>query len=293
MGKLKDITGNQFGELTVTQFAGFYSFPSGKKTSLWKCLCSCGKEIQTTGKKLRAGQKYCSRQCSAIKHQIIDIKGKRFGNLVALEPVRTTTRNGTPSIKWKCLCDCGERSVVTGADLRAGKTKYCKSTCLLVKRIKIGKEHSRHPLYSIWYDMKRRCNNKRNKSYSRYGGRGISICEKWNDDFQAFKSWAKKNGWSKDCGLQIDRINNNGNYEPDNCRFVIHRTNCLNRNKFKTNSSGYTGVSKRKHLWYSSICIKGKSIFIGSYPTTKEAVKARNQYILDNHLQHEYQIQEI
>lgn len=84
-----------------------------------------------------------------------------------------------------------------------------------------------HPLYSIWYDMKRRCYNKKRKDYYLYGGRGISVYECWKNDFKEFYDWAIKNGWKQ--GLKIDRINNNGDYEPTNCQFVTNKVNCNNK----------------------------------------------------------------
>lgn len=95
-----------------------------------------------------------------------------------------------------------------------------------------GKSDTR--LYSIWCDMKRRCYNPKNKRYSRYGGRGISVCEEWKDDFQAFYEWAIDNGYDEH--LTIDRINVNGNYEPSNCRWVTWKEQQRNtsRNRYIT-----------------------------------------------------------
>jgi hypothetical protein len=80
-----------------------------------------------------------------------------------------------------------------------------------------------HSLYSIWCGMKRRCKNKNHN----YGGRGITVCEEWRSSFEVFKTWALMNRWKR--GLQIDRVDNNGNYEPGNCRFVTGRENSRNR----------------------------------------------------------------
>jgi len=77
--------------------------------------------------------------------------------------------------------------------------------------------------------MKERCYNITHKDYKYYGGRGITMCDEWKNDVKIFYNWAIINGWKKD--LEIDRHNNNGNYEPDNCRFIIHKENCLNRSR--------------------------------------------------------------
>lgn len=86
---------------------------------------------------------------------------------------------------------------------------------------------STHPLYRVWYDMKRRCSNPAYHSYHRYGGRGIVVCREWAESYAAFFHWAVANGWKK--GLQIDRRDNDGHYGPDNCRFVDKQTNLRNR----------------------------------------------------------------
>ena len=86
---------------------------------------------------------------------------------------------------------------------------------------------SQHPLYHKWRGMKRRCYDKNDSHYQYYGGRGITICEEWLYSFKAFYEWSLENGWEE--GLEIDRINNDGNYEPSNCRYVTRKTNCNNR----------------------------------------------------------------
>jgi len=101
--------------------------------------------------------------------------------------------------------------------------------------------HSGHLLYGVWRAMKARCYNSNNKKYEYYGGRGIIVCKEWLVDFMNFYSWAIKNGWEK--GLQIDRKENDGNYEPENCRFVTSKSNNNNQRLLKSsNSSGYRGV---------------------------------------------------
>ena len=84
-------------------------------------------------------------------------------------------------------------------------------------------------LYKVWKGIKRRCYNSHEKKYHRYGGRGIIVCDEWKENYLIFKQWAVENGYKK--GLQIDRINNDGNYEPDNCRFVTNTENARNKSQ--------------------------------------------------------------
>lgn len=144
---------------------------------------------------------------------------------------------------------CGGSTVVTTGSLRSGNTKSCG--CLrkemLVKRQTVhgmAKSQERHPLYIVWASMKSRCYNPNEPSYKNYGGRGIKMCDEWMD-FVPFMKWALNNGYRE--GLEIDRIDNNGNYEPGNCRFVTRSENQLN----KRNNRCITidGVTKTVSEW--------------------------------------------
>lgn len=156
--------------------------------------------------------------------KVIDMTDKRIGSLVVIE------RNGVQNGKamWLCKCDCGNHKTVSGDNLRNGHTRSCG--CLWEKairptRIKHGKAQTR--LYRTWCHFKDRCCNDKDKRYPRYGGRGIQVCEEWKNDFQAFYDWAMANGYKDH--LTIDRIDNDGNYEPGNCRWVTNKTQSNNR----------------------------------------------------------------
>ena len=100
---------------------------------------------------------------------------------------------------------------------------------------------SKHPLYSKWINMKKRCYDVHSNSYKCYGGRGIKVCDEWLYSFHAFYDWSIENGWED--GLEIDRIDNNGNYEPNNCRYVSRKENCNNRSttrKFEVNGISHS-----------------------------------------------------
>jgi hypothetical protein len=147
-------------------------------------------------------------------------------------------------------------------------------------------------LHKKWRSMKNRCNNSNEKRYYDYGGRGIKVCDEWNDDYIKFKDWALKNGYNEK--LQIDRINNNGNYEPSNCRWVTQQQNVFNKPGSKKSSSKYKGVSwnKKNKNWRANITIKCKEIRkqynIGSFKTEIDAATAYNKRAKELFGEHAY-----
>lgn len=161
--------------------------------------------------------------------KLIDISGQKFGRLIVIERSYIDNDN---FIRWKCLCDCGNTYYARSYPLRTGSIKSCG--CLEIENLKIinsgTHKLSKLPIYKVWKSMKARCYRKTDKRYYRYGGRGIIVCDEWLNNPEKFIEWAKNNGYSK--GLSIDRINNDGNYSPDNCRFVSYVIN--NRNSSNT-----------------------------------------------------------
>jgi hypothetical protein len=139
---------------------------------------------------------------------------------------------------------------------------------------------SKHKLYITWRDIKTRCYNKNSKDYIHYGSRNITMCDEWLNNFMSFFNWCEENGY-KD-GLEIDRIDNNGNYYPENCHFITHLENCGvgKLRKYSCNKSGYVGVSfnKQKNKFSSYITIKYKRIHLGTYNTKEEALQSRIDY---------------
>lgn len=178
----------------------------------------------------------------------IDLTGKRFGRLSVLYYVGQTQRH--ESI-WHCRCDCGNELDIRQNPLNTGHTKSCGCYRKELDEKRKGnpfyKTHGLRgtKLYSTWCNIKARCNNQNQTYYSHYGGRGIKVCKEWENDFETFYSWAMNNGY-KD-GLTIDRINNNGNYEPSNCRWVdrfVQANNKRNNYVFE-----YNGEKKTIHEW--------------------------------------------
>jgi len=129
-----------------------------------------------------------------------------------------------------------------------------------------------HPLYKTWYHMISRCENPDHDRYKDYGGRGVSVCSAWRHNFVAFYHWGLLNGWEK--GLTIDRIKNDGNYEPDNCQFISRELNAVKRRTLrKTNTSGFVGVhwDKAEQKYRAKIMIGGRTIYLGRYNNPKLA----------------------
>lgn len=164
--------------------------------------------------------------------KLIDLKGKRFGRLTVIE--RADTLGKEP--KWLCKCDCGNTSVVIGAELRKGNTSSCGCYAREVARETAlknmaGKNRTHGMagtrLYKIWASMYRRCYNTKDTRYKDYGNRGITVSDEWLHNFPAFYKWAMDNGYND--SLTIDRIDVKGNYEPSNCRWADMKTQSNNR----------------------------------------------------------------
>ena len=159
----------------------------------------------------------------------IDIAGQRFGQLIAVHPVKERHDDG--QLRWLCHCDCGEKTVVIGSLLRRGNTKSCghllkqfgNTHCLRHGDARNGKRSREH---TCWSHMLDRCRNPNSSCYRYYGGRGITVCERWHK----FEHFLADMGRCPP-GLTLERINNSGNYTPDNCKWAT--VSDQNRNKRK------------------------------------------------------------
>lgn len=175
----------------------------------------------------------------------ISLTGVVFGRLTVIE--KDETKNDGRS-RWLCRCECGSEKIVRSDALKSKRTRSCGclQKDLLVKR-KPRKTHgkSNKRLYTMFHNMQRRCYDEDHVSFHNYGGKGISVSKEWRNDFKSFYKWAVENGYSDN--LTIDRINNENDYSPTNCRFITHKEQQNNRkdNVFVN----YEGESRTISQW--------------------------------------------
>lgn len=174
--------------------------------------------------------------------KIINLVGKRYGRLVVIEKADSLKGHA----RWRCKCDCGNECVVHGSSLRSGNTKSCGcyKTENARKLYSTVRQNDKR-LYAVWNGIKQRCTNPNSKSYQNYGGRGIEMDSEWANHYESFYNWAINAGYRT--GMEIDRIDNNGNYCASNCRFVDSIIQANNKRNVKLYE--IDGVEKSLPQW--------------------------------------------
>ncbi len=230
-GVAEDLTGQQFGRLTVVAPAGKDRF----NKNLWQCKCVCGGIALPSTHALICGNTQscgCYRREQASKACRIDITGERFGFLVAVKPIR----NDGQSYRWACTCDCGNSTETTISSLRSGNTKSCGCLGSGVGNFRHGFAVDYHsnlrPEYRAYENAKQRCTNPNNPRYADYGGRGIEFLF---DSFEEFYAeLGDKPGPETSHQYSVDRIDNDGNYERGNVRWATASAQTANSRRGAT-----------------------------------------------------------
>lgn len=188
--------------------------------------------------------------------------GKKFGRLTVVDNAGKSKYGGR---LWLCECECGNKITVQTAQLNNGRKRSCgclqkeKASEIVLLAHKANQKYevsSTSSLYSRWSNMLRRCTDSKDKCFNSYGGRGIRVCDEWQD-FNNFADWAMANGYKKN--LSIDRINVNGNYEPSNCRWVSMKEQ--GNNKQNTKYYEYNGEKKTLSQWSECYNINYKLLY--------------------------------
>ncbi len=213
------LVGRKFGRLTVVSFARI----AAKKQRVWNCVCDCGQQTTAWTQQLTGDRK---TSCGCVSwSNFVDMTGHRSGRLVVV------SRDLNPSntkVKWFCKCDCGGEITVLAHSLRSGKAVSCGC----ISRENGRKQHFKHgmartPMHKLWDGMIARCHRPSCwKAYPYYGGRGIIVCQRWRERFEAF---LEDMGERPHPSLTLEPINNDGNYEPGNVRWATRKEQMANR----------------------------------------------------------------
>lgn len=257
--KATNLAGMRFGKLVVLEreFDGI----AKPGRPFWKCICDCGNTTIVSSNHLK-NNSITSCGCGQRRN---DLTGRTFGRWTVLE------RKGRVKSQqmWLCKCDCGTIREVTHTSLVCGKSLSCG--CYhkdIISKMLTTHGMSDSRIYSIYYNIKRRCNNPNDKRYKDYGGRGIKICKEWDDSFLLFLDWSLSNGYTE--YRTIDRIDNNKGYCPENCRWTTEENQRNNKRNTvyievlgkKMSLRQWCDLMGWKYSKYIARSERGKTIFL-------------------------------
>lgn len=231
MGKFENLAGQRFGKLLIIERA-----PNRGRNTAWLCKCDCGESKVVPAYRLKSGR---TASCGCVNRMACDLTGRRFGRLTVIGRAGSDKQDNA---MWLCRCDCGTEKVIRGYHLRSGIIRSCG--CLGHHGM------SKTRLYDVWSSMKRRCYSKKHPHFKDYGACGISVCPEWKDDFHSFAIWAKSHGYDENAPrgeCTLDRIDPNGNYRPENCRFADMKVQ--NNNKRGRHLKGEL-VQDERGVWH-------------------------------------------
>lgn len=229
-----NITGKRFGLLTVIQF---HEKINGKPK--WLCRCDCGNIKSDYSWNLRS-----TSSCGCFRPQLHDLSGKVFGRLTVIGRAPNYKGGGT---RWECECVCGVVRIVSASSLIMGRTQSCgcyndeiRGKARTTHGHTTTKYNGQSAEYTVWLNIRNRCYNPSSNRYYIYGARGITVCHRWLDSFESFFA---DMGHKPSSQHSIDRINNEGNYEPGNCRWATRSEQMFNRRKYKRKPKNITTSS--------------------------------------------------
>jgi len=277
---LDGMIGRKFNLLTVIDAV---SERNSVGRVMWLCKCDCGEECVREGVKLRNGT---SKSCGCLNHVVVDILGKRFGKLVvmALNPLR----NKHGGAMWDCICDCGKNKTYSYQLLKNGKAVSCGCKSKEWQRI-FGEQASvhglcKHPLYKQFHGIIDRCYNPHTPNYPMYGGKGVSVCDEWRNDFKTFYDWALANGWER--GMHIDKDHKAITagvkpmlYSPEWCSVMTHFEN--SQRKRNSILIEYSGETHNLTEWANKLGIKKHTLLFRierKWPLEKAFNPAKQYY---------------
>ena len=251
-----DLTSTVYGKLTVLELTNDVS---SDRSKIWKCLCICGAICNYPANKLNAGLitqcGNCGRENKVKAGKLaLDLKGQRWGRLLVNNRLSQKASDG--SFLWSCTCDCGKEVILSASDLNGQRIFSCG--CLRSDTMR--QIHTTHgmadtPTYRSWIHMRDRVLNEKHVHHDRYGGRGISICENWLNSFEAFY---RDMGPRPTEEYSIERIDNNGNYEPGNCYWATALEQA--RNRSNTIRLTHNGICQSIDTWVEQLKLKKSTV---------------------------------